>query len=249
MSVQRRTRQPSLLSGLGLERGATPSPVRVEQLGPPLDLEQLVPGERQWELELGFGKGRYLLRRAEQDRDIAFLGVEIVSRYFRLTARRAARRGLDNLVVARSEALYFLSACMPRHFARAVHIYFPDPWPKARHQKRRLFDADTVDLVLGAIEPGGRLFFASDYLEYGEKVAELLEAHPAVVVRRLEEWPEGPRTNYEAKFVTEGRPIIRLECLISTSDDERLLHPEGRSQLLVGPPCWSVTRGEPGARR
>jgi len=217
-------------------------------LAVPLPLDFLAPGhdarllprgpESPWEVELGFGKGRYLLRRASEDRGTRFLGVEVVSEYYRRVALRARRRGLGNLVVLRAEALFLLSAVLPRRFARAVHVYFPDPWPKQRHQKRRLFDPETVDLVLGLLAPDGELFFASDFLEYGELVESILRQVPGFAVERLADgWPEGPRTHYEAKYVQEGRPIVRLRGRFVDSPvlgDSSALHPEGRASVLVG---------------
>ena len=159
-----------------------------------------------WEVELGFGKGRFLLASAAAAPGRPFLGVEMVSKYFRLAARRAAARGLGNLTLLRGEALYLISTLLPEAMARTVHIYFPDPWPKSRHHRRRLLDPRTVDLVLSLLEPSsGRLFFATDHPEYGEAVVDTLEVHPAVEVERLPGgWPEGPRTNYEAKFEGGG---------------------------------------------
>jgi tRNA (guanine-N7-)-methyltransferase len=178
-------------------------------------LRRLLAGlaEGEWEVEIGFGKGRYLLRRAGEEPAVRFLGVELVGEYFRLAARRAARRGLDNLVLLQGEAQYLLATVLPRGFARAVHVYFPDPWPKGRHQRRRLFHEQTVDLVLGMLRPGGRLLFASDHPDYGPAVAELLESRTELAAhRRHEVWDDGPRTNYEAKYVEEGRSIVRVEA-------------------------------------
>ncbi|HEX2254181.1 MAG TPA: tRNA (guanosine(46)-N7)-methyltransferase TrmB [Thermoanaerobaculia bacterium] len=205
------------------------------ELATPLPVDELVPGSGPWEVEIGFGKGRYLLRRAEADRDRRFLGIEIASKYERLMVGRARRRGLDNWLSLRGEALYLLSAVLPRGFADVLHVYFPDPWPKARHQKRRLFDPESVDLVLGLLRPGGRLAFATDFLDYGETVRALLAAHPAVGLRELAGgWPEGPRTNYEAKYVEEGRPILRLEGTVDYPPDRRFpLHPAGEPAVLA----------------
>jgi tRNA (guanine-N7-)-methyltransferase len=136
---------------------------------------------------------------------------------------------LRNLVAVRGEALYLLSAVLPRGWAEAVHVYFPDPWPKSRQKKRRLFDVETVDLVLGLLAPGGRLCFATDFLEYGALVEEILRGFPALVVERVEGgWPEGPRTNYEAKYIVEGRPILRLVAHFEPTPNEMPLHPQGR---------------------
>ncbi len=189
-----------------------------------------------WEVELGFGKGRYLLGSASAMPGRPFLGVEIVSKYFRLAVRRAAARRLDNLILLRGEALYLISTLLPAAMARTVHIYFPDPWPKSRHHRRRLLDPRTVDLVLSLLEPSsGRLCFATDHLEYGEAVVETLERHPAVEVERLVGgWPEGPRTNYEAKFEERGRHILRLVAELRPGAAS-LLHPAGREAILVAP--------------
>lgn len=210
-------------------------------IGAPADLVRLIDrdrsdggaaaGEREWELEIGFGKGRYLIERAQEAPERRFLGIEIANEYFRILVERAQRRRLDNLAAIRGEALYLLSTVLPRGFARAVHVYHPDPWPKARHQKRRLFDPETVDLVLGAVAPGGELYFATDHLEYGERVVEILAAHPAVSVDLLEgRWPGGPRTNYEAKYVEEGRPILRLVARVGAAP--WALHPEGAAGVV-----------------
>jgi tRNA (guanine-N7-)-methyltransferase len=194
--------------------------------GAPAELDRLVPGAGAWELEIGFGKGRYLLRRAGETPGRRYLGIEIAGQYFRILVERARKRRLANLLAVRGEALYLLSAVLPRGFADAVHVYHPDPWPKSRHHKRRLFDPETLDLVVGALAPGGSLYFETDHLDYGELVAEILEAHPAVFVRRLEGgWPDGPRTNYEAKYVEEGRPILRLA--VTAGPEPAALHPDG----------------------
>jgi tRNA (guanine-N7-)-methyltransferase len=196
----------------------------------PLALPEWLPGEGRWEVELGFGKGRYLLARAAAEPGGRFLGVEVVSKYYRIVRRRMRRRGLGNVMLLRGEALYLLAAVLPRGFAAAVHVYFPDPWPKSRHQKRRLFEADTVDLVLGLLAPGGRLYFATDDLDYGGRVAELLAGQPGLELARPERWPEGPRTNYELKYERQGRPIVRLEARCAAAVG---LHPAGRGAVVA----------------
>jgi tRNA (guanine-N7-)-methyltransferase len=210
----------------------------IAELGAPLPLDVLVPspvpGGGDWEVEIGFGKGRYLLRRCAEEPGRRFLGVELATEYYQMMVERARRRGLINWVALRGEALFLLSAVLPAGFAAAVHVYFPDPWPKSRHHKRRLFEPETVDLVLGLLRPGGSLFFATDFLEYGELVAEILESYPGLhVERRDRPWDEGPRTNYEAKYLVEGRPILRLQGWL---EGPAVLHPRGAAGVLVGPP-------------
>ncbi|MFN7941732.1 MAG: hypothetical protein U0X73_09035 [Thermoanaerobaculia bacterium] len=194
-----------------LELATAAGRTRLADWGAPLPLERILPGGAAWEVELGFGKGRFLDRRAAESPERRFLGVEVAHEYFELAARRLARRGHANLLLLHGEALYVLAAVLPRGFASAVHVYFPDPWPKSRHQKRRLFGGETVDLVLGLLAPRGVLAFATDFLHYGEEVDRLLAAAPGIAVEpRAGAWPDGARTNYEAKYVAAGRPILRL---------------------------------------
>jgi len=204
------------------------------ELGAPLPLDALVPGDGTWEIEIGFGKGRYLLRRAEDQPNVRFMGIEMAGPYYRLARRRMERRSLSNLALIRGEALFVLAAILPIGFASAVHVYFPDPWPKARHHRRRLFDPETVDLVLGLLRPGGLLFFATDHLDYGRVVQGILESHPATdVVVQPGLWSDGARTNYEAKYELECRPILRLQVSWQPGGGPSSLHPMGEDGILA----------------
>lgn len=189
---------------------------RLSELPNPIDLDLLFASPGPLEIELGFGKGKFLASRATVEPGRRFLGIEIVSKYHRLLAERLQKRSLGNLVVIRAEALYLAVTALPQGSAEVVHVYFPDPWPKSRHHRRRLFDPATVDIVLSLLAPGGTLVFATDHVQYGEEVvAPLLESHPSLAVERLDAWPEGPRTHYEAKYVREGRPIVRLVATLT----------------------------------
>ena len=205
----------------------------------PLPLAELVPGrpaspEAPWEVEIGFGKGRYLLRRCHEAADRRFLGIEVAAEYHALFTGRARRQGVDNWLALRGDALYLAGAVLPAGFASALHIYFPDPWPKLRHQKRRLFDPETVDLVFRLLRRGGSFSFATDFLDYGETVVEILSGYPALrFSRRDRPWDEGPRTNYEAKYEREGRPILRLEGVLEVDGADAPLHPRGKKAVLA----------------
>lgn len=203
----------------------------------PLALESLIPGGDSWEVEVGFGRGRYLVQRAEAEPHCRFLGIEIASEYFHLVRRRINRRGLENVILLRGEALFILASVLPGEMTDSIHIYFPDPWPKARHEKRRLLDVETVDLVLRLLKPGGKIFFATDFLDYGERVREVLSTHPGVQVDQQDGmWPGGPRTNYEAKYEAEGRPILRLiGTWESTAGASQPSEPSGAAESLLHP--------------
>jgi tRNA (guanine-N7-)-methyltransferase len=215
----------------GLEIASRGRSLGLAELALPLDLEALLPGDAPWELEVGFGKGRYLLGRAVEAPPVRLLGIEVAGRYFRMVRRRAERRGLD-VVLVHGEALYVMSTVLPAARFRAVHVYFPDPWPKGRHHKRRLFERDTIDILLTRLEPGGRISFATDHLDYGDRVAALLESHPALGVERPVGWPDGARTHYELKYERQGRPILRLEATLEP--DVPLVHPAGLGDLVAG---------------
>ncbi len=182
------------------------------ETGSPLDLETLVPGSGPWEVEVGFGKGRYLLSRAQAEPEKRFLGIEMAGKYYGILRDRSRRRGVENLLILRGEAALILGTVLPRGFASVLHVYFPDPWPKSRHHRRRLFDPSNVDLLLGILQEDADLFVATDHPEYGPVVEQALESHPSIdIARRNEPWPDGARTNYEAKYEEEGRPILRLQ--------------------------------------
>ena len=214
----------------------------LQGLPSPPDLDPLVPGEGGWVVEIGYGKGRYLAQQALGNPGRRYLGIEIVSKYWRMLGERTARRGARNLVNVRGEALSILATALPRGFAAEVHVYFPDPWPKSRHHRRRLFDPETVDLLLAALEPDGKLLFATDFLEYGGLVRAILESHPELEVTVLEgEWPDGARTNYEAKFIREGRPILRLAASLKDGATLGRLHPAGEPRLAN---AWAPHRDD-----
>ncbi len=224
--------QPAVVATLAGDQGLV-------DLGAPLPLDRLIPGhgaDTDWEVEIGFGKGKYLLRRCAEDPGRRFLGIELATEYWRYFVERARKRGLANWVALRGEALFLISTVLPTGFAAVVHVYFPDPWPKTRHHKRRLFDPETLDLVIGLVRPGGRLLFATDFLEYGELVREILAGYPGIRVERRESvWDEGPRTHYEAKYIIEGRPILRLEITRPLEEQPEAvpLHPRGASGVLA----------------
>lgn len=219
--------------------------------GSPIPLDRLVPPEaagglrEPWEVEIGFGKGRYLFERCRNDPGRRFLGIEIAGQYLREWVRKSRKEGLSNFLALHGDALALLATSLPAGMAEGVHIYFPDPWWKTKHKKRRLLDPETVDLVLRLLAPAGKLSFATDFLEYGHKVAAVLSGVPGLQIRRIEEWPEGPRTHYEAKFVAEGRPILRLEAWFAEGAGPGL-HPLGERGVVAAVRGHVWPEDEPG---
>ena len=163
------------------------------------------------EIEIGIGKGRFLLAAAAARPDVLHLGVEWANEYLRIAETRAAKRGLDNVRFVRVDAKLLVARAIPERSLRAYYVFYPDPWPKKRHHKRRFFDPPTIERVAATLEPGGHLHVATDHAEYWSVIEPLLDGSP--LFARLpqfggESFPlptEGPLTNFEAKYELEGR--------------------------------------------
>jgi tRNA (guanine-N7-)-methyltransferase len=178
-----------------------------ESLDPVLDWTEIFGNGHPVELEIGIGKGRYLIDAAQHCPEVNFVGIEWAAKYLRLALGRSQRRGLRNLRLAHVDAREFVEFFVAAESLRAVHLYFPDPWPKKRHHKRRLFDEEFLDEVERVLCPGGWFWLATDHAEYWSVMMELLDRRPGLVPVEAE-W-SGAATNYEAKYLTEGREIFR----------------------------------------
>jgi tRNA (guanine-N7-)-methyltransferase len=161
------------------------------------------------ELEVGFGKGLFLLTTALAHPEVNFVGVEIVRKYQLFTATRMAKRSLHNVRLAWGDARLFLRDYVPASSLRAVHVYFPDPWWKQRHHKRRVFTLEFAALCQRALRPGGRLYTATDVEEYFGLMREALA--PLDGLRLLPPAPEEGeyRTNFERKARERGGTVYR----------------------------------------
>jgi tRNA (guanine-N7-)-methyltransferase len=166
------------------------------------------------ELEIGSGKGLFLLNAATADPTHNFLGIEISRKYARLAAERLAKHTIPNAKVWPGDARIVLPRHIPAASLRVVHVYFPDPWWKKRHKKRRVFTEALVTEIQRILEPGGQLRVASDVEEYFAVIRDLIAASPRF--RELPvPLPNEPRhnldylTSFERKYLLEGRPIYR----------------------------------------
>ena len=174
---------------------------------PVLDFEHLFGNGNDVEVELGIGKGRFLIDAAQRHVDRNYFGVEWASKYLRIAHQRCLKRRLSNVRLARADAREFVEFFLPAGSIRAYHIYFPDPWPKKRHHKRRLVNREFIAEIERSLTTGGRLWIATDHVEYFEVMLEVLKAFPQL--REVEaEW-EGVPTNYEEKYLARGVGINR----------------------------------------
>jgi len=160
------------------------------------------------EIEVGFGKGLFLLTAGQERPDVNFFGIEIERQYQLFTANRLAKRNLGNVRLACTDARAFLRERVPAGSVQAVHVYFPDPWWKKRHHKRRLFTEEFAAACAQVLREGGRLEVMSDVEEYFGIITCLLAVQ--VRLRQLPVAERGAeyRTNFERKYRLAGKPIL-----------------------------------------
>jgi tRNA (guanine-N7-)-methyltransferase len=170
---------------------------------------------------VGCGKGLFLVTAAMQRPEINFVGVEIVRKYQLFTATRLARRGLKNVRIVCADARMFLHDYVGSASVQTVHVYFPDPWWKKRHHKRRVFTSEFAEQCLRILRPGGELSAATDVQEYAAVMGELLAGLPEF--RRVAQpEPGAPAhdldylTNFDRKARKQGKPVYRLRYVKGT---------------------------------
>jgi len=193
---------------------ASPYTVSFEQFEPPVSWPAVFGNDHPVEVEIGSGKGLFLTNAATANPDRNYFGIELARKYARRAAERVAKRSLDNVRVLPGDALLFMHKYVPDASLDAVHVYFPDPWWKARHRKRRVFAEPLVLDMERTLKPGGDLHVVTDVEEYFGVIRSLMATH-----RRFEAQPEvlpgDPEhdldylTNFERKYRIEGRPIYR----------------------------------------
>ena len=175
--------------------------------------DQLFENGNPVEIEIGCGKGRFIINSAMAYPEINYIGIERALRYFRIMKERVVHRDLTNIRLLRDDAVFFVESYIPDDAVSAYHVYFPDPWPKKRQRKRRLFTPLFLAQVVRTLERGGTLDFATDYVEYFDEIRSLFDASDTLTVSG--EIPErvkvlgGDLTNFETKYTAEGRAIHR----------------------------------------
>jgi len=144
----------------------------------PLDLDAAFGRRAPTVLEIGFGMGETTAAIAQARPDLNFLGVEVFAAGVGALARRADQLGLANLRIVQHDAVEVVRDMIAAGALAGVHVFFPDPWPKARHHKRRLIAPAFVALLASRIAPGGCLHCATDWEHYAQQMLEVLSAEP-----------------------------------------------------------------------
>lgn len=171
-----------------------------------LDLQEVFGNGHPVVLEIGSGKGRFLISSATEQPDTNFIGIEKSLHYHRLIRERVRKRSLKNVRLVNHDAFLVLRDMIPDTSLREVHIYFPDPWPRKKEQKRRIIRPEVLHELRRVLVDGGSGIYVTDHKEYFEAAAPLLPEFFRTETR-VPGPDDPPRTNYEAKYRAEGRPI------------------------------------------
>lgn len=184
--------------------------------GQPVNLDSLFGRSAERVLEIGFGNGESLLEQALASPDKDFIGIEVHAPGVGHLMVEAERQGISNLRLFQYDAVEVLQACISDGALDVVQVFFPDPWPKKRHHKRRIIQPAFVELLITKLKDGGRLHCATDWTPYAEHMMEVLSALPSLSnVVSAGEYFKGadvfrPLTKFERRGLRLGHTIKDL---------------------------------------
>ena len=195
--------------------------IRPEDLDGKIDFARIFGRPRPVHIEIGTGKATFLLNEAIAYPDVNFLGIERARKYYRCAVDRIGRWALKNVRIIRTDAAAFLADFIPDNSIDCFHVYFPDPWPKRRHHKRRFFCPDNLQQLLRCLKTGGQLRIATDHADYFEQIRKVLAVgagpHTGPSLEKIEFLPaagadtgECTGTNYERKYLKRKIPIYTI---------------------------------------
>lgn len=187
-----------------------------DDLPNPWDDARLFARTAPLEVEVGSGKGLFLHSAATANPDHNFLGIEIANKYARFAAARLAKHKLTNAVMVSGDAQRVFIELLPDNSLAAVHVYFPDPWWKKRHHKRRIMNERFITQITRTLAPGGSLHFWTDVAERFAETIDLIRAHsrligPLAVAERAPQHDLDYRTHFERRMRLAEKPIYRAE--------------------------------------
>ena len=180
-------------------------------VGGPLDFPAIFGNRGPVEVEIGTGKGTFLLTRAAAKPELNFLGIEYAGAYCRYAADRVRRAGLQNVRILHAEAQRVFATCLPAQCLLRVHVYFPDPWPKRKHHRRRLIQPAFTGSVRRVLRIGGQLIIVTDHQGYFLHIRRVLQdivglaSIPMPQMCDAEDQITG--TNFERKYLAQGRAL------------------------------------------
>ena len=183
--------------------------VQLRTILEPLDLAELFPQTQPLEVELGCGDASFLVEYARQNPRANFVGVERLLGRIQKLDRKGRRLALQNLRGVRIESAYFLQYLLPAGVARALHIYFPDPWPKKKHRHHRLVGEGFPALARTALQSGGVVYLRTDDADYFQQMNEVFGAVPFFESVATPATLAEVTTDFERDFNAQGIPTLR----------------------------------------
>jgi tRNA (guanine-N7-)-methyltransferase len=186
----------------------------LSELGADFQSQDWFPRIQPTEVEVGSGKGLFLLNQSGCHPERNFLGIEISKKYARYAAYRLAEAERDNARMIRGDAQKFFALFLKDSSVTDVHIYFPDPWWKARHRKRRIVSDSFVEQCVRVLIPGGWLHFWTDVAEYFQSGCETISQHEELKGPVTEEPiffdPAAPyHTHFERRMLVNDHDVFR----------------------------------------
>ncbi len=188
----------------------------LESLTPPFDAEMFFGIEGDLEIEIGSGKGLFLLNASQDHPERLFLGIEIAKKYARFAAYRLAKHDRQNAKIIRGDAMQFVGEFIPDDSVSTIHIYFPDPWWKERHRRRRVMQPVFVAEIQRVLKPAGVLHFWTDVEEYFQSTCDLIvENSDLKGPLDVTEEPAGHdmdyKTHFERRMRRNDHPVFRSQ--------------------------------------
>jgi tRNA (guanine-N7-)-methyltransferase len=175
----------------------------------PLPLEILFPIRQPMEIDLGSGDGSFLVQYAAMRPTRNFIGVERLLGRLRKVERKTTRRQLTNVRLVRIEASYLLEYLIPAHSIAALHVYFPDPWPKRKQTKHRLVNERFPALAARALAPGGMVYLRTDHDDYFSQMTSVFATQPEFALGETPADLAALLTDFEVDFVGRGISTLR----------------------------------------
>lgn len=169
-----------------------------------LDSAKLFCRPQPLEVELGCGDGSFLVEYAKRHPGRNFIGVERLLGRIRKLDRKGRRAGLTNLRGVRIESAYFLQYLLTPHSVSALHVYFPDPWPKRKHRRHRLINEQFPSIAREALEPGGKVYLRTDDRDYFDQMLAVFDARPDFARADTPAELGGLPTDFEREFNARG---------------------------------------------
>jgi tRNA (guanine-N7-)-methyltransferase len=170
----------------------------------PLNVAEYFPKPQPLEIELGCGDASFLLHYAQAHPERNFIGVERLGGRIRKLDRKGRRASLTNLCGVRIESSYFLEYLVPPKSATALHIYFPDPWPKRKHLKNRFINERFPAIAERVLQPGGIVYLRTDHTDYFEQMQSVFAAAKNFCPIDTPEELSTVLTDFEAEFLKQG---------------------------------------------